>query len=1162
LTPVVAARALAAAVVFCLGISLLPTDEALAKKQFIDAVRIVAPDGLSTRVLVAPDPKAEVRAMVLHGEMLEVLNRSGMYIEVKLPEPNASGWVLGAHTEPWSPPKKRGRSLLLPISIALGVIVVALGVFFFVRQRKAQEVERRAAMISESIREAEELFRSGDHAAAILQFVKYIELQGGEVRNPDVYKRLCVSYKKTDQFEQAAIAWEKVKALGGLKTTDDYALGIEILTAQGKYALAAETCLQLLAMETDEDKLYDIRKSLFEIYRRSKNAEKLVELAAEILAGGTSEPELVSDTVRFLAAEGKTDLAVKTNNREIISRICEDFLEEKAMTPESERIYRKYLEYDRTDQRVHRMLAEMATKEGDFRKAVSQLTILHQLDKENPDEYVEQAAKLYVDNGKVADALAEGNPKIIRKIAQIYLSNSAVNPDAVAVYEKVLETQPRLVGINKMLSTVYLTRGDLDRYMEKLRLLHEIDGTNHDYLADLAKCIVDNDLIDTTLREGNRELNIKILKELIKREASDDRAVAIFEKLLRHDPDNVMLQSALAKAYESRGDYRRAFDSLTTLAKLKPDDREISQRAAALAVQHNLLDDVVQKAHGMLLQITARELIKRNAVSTDCREVLVKALQESPGDERLESYLDTLPTARPAGPRALAQPAPGPIALELTDSSEPMIILTREERITAAPKEKKTPPQPTIPTKPPPAQAERRAAAPQPALNAPLKSAPPAPAKEAPSRPTRPEKPKAPEAVKAAPPPPSGEQAVNAKTSKIPVHQPGPVTTFVSAHEVEMTQAEVKPKQVVHYRMTPEVTSSGKPVTTFVTTHDKEESEPEFGDQVIEVRTPPKLFAAEAPVTTFVSGFDKTGPRIQFREEDLFRALAGGMAYLPGEEISTDGWGVWKRAVEVNTGRRQLIRVLDSTLMKTELMEEEAMEQFVLGVSRLASILRHRSILELQDVASGPGKQPGLVHAYMDQPLQHFLESPSRPAFGTMLNWIRQIVSALAFAEGLTGLRGEFQAVRHLHIDPKHIFVSEDMTECKITGLGFTQVYRATLMAARTRWQDPGANPAFMAPEFFRVKPTEADEQAADVYSLGILIYVMLTGMLPFDGPSLEDFKFQHTKIFPSPPRLANPTLPDWIESLVLVCLEKDPAKRWKNAAEIERVLNRNMKGA
>ena len=58
-----------------------------------------------------------------------------------------------------------------------------------------------------------------------------------------------------------------------------------------------------------------------------------------------------------------------------------------------------------------------------------------------------------------------------------------------------------------MMSTVYLTRGELQKYMAKLRLLHELDGANHDYLTDLARCVIDNDLIEKTLKEGNQELN-------------------------------------------------------------------------------------------------------------------------------------------------------------------------------------------------------------------------------------------------------------------------------------------------------------------------------------------------------------------------------------------------------------------------------------------------------------------------------------------------------------------------------------------------------------------------------------------------------------------------------------------------------------------------------
>lgn len=114
-------------------------------------------------------------------------------------------------------------------------------------------------------------------------------------------------------------------------------------------------------------------------------------------------------------------------------RIGQEFLEEKVMTPEAERIYLKCLSFERTDQRFHRALAEKYKKESNIRKAVGELTILHQLDKDRPDEYIEQAAKLYVENSLVSEALAEGNPKVIKKIAQIYLSRSEVTPEAVEV---------------------------------------------------------------------------------------------------------------------------------------------------------------------------------------------------------------------------------------------------------------------------------------------------------------------------------------------------------------------------------------------------------------------------------------------------------------------------------------------------------------------------------------------------------------------------------------------------------------------------------------------------------------------------------------------------------------------------------------------------------
>jgi len=99
--------------------------------------------------------------------------------------------------------------------------------------------------------------------------------------------------------------------------------------------------------------------------------------------------------------------------------------------------------------------------------------------------------------------------------------------------------------------------------------------------------------------------------------------------------------------------------------------------------------------------------------------------------------------------------------------------------------------------------------------------------------------------------------------------------------------------------------------------------------------------------------------------------------------------------------------------------------------------------------------------------------------------------------------------------------------------------------------------PAFMPPEFFRLKAPTAMEKAADIYALGAILYFVATGEYPFEGPSFEDYKFQQTRVFPAPPRLVNPEAPDWLDPLILGCLEKDPEKRWGSMNDVLNVVLR-----
>jgi serine/threonine protein kinase len=137
--------------------------------------------------------------------------------------------------------------------------------------------------------------------------------------------------------------------------------------------------------------------------------------------------------------------------------------------------------------------------------------------------------------------------------------------------------------------------------------------------------------------------------------------------------------------------------------------------------------------------------------------------------------------------------------------------------------------------------------------------------------------------------------------------------------------------------------------------------------------------------------------------------------------------------------------------------------------------------------------------------------------------------------------------------------VSDDYRRLQVAGLGYSQIFRNIMRGKQPRWQDPGMNPVFMPPEFFRSKGVSIKERTADVYSLGILIYFMATGEYPFDGPAFDDYKFQHIRIFAAPPRLIDPTVPDWLEPIILGCLEKEPDKRWTSVSEIQQAFNRGM---
>ncbi len=1040
-------------------------DMASAQKPVHRWIKAQPAEEFFVKILKEPDPNSETLKTVFQGHQLEVVGQQGDYLEVNLPDLNTRGFILEAETIPTEAPVPSWRLPILPIAALALIAIVAVFVLLHMRSRRSREEEARAAMVAQSIKDAEELFRSGEYADAIEEFKKYIQLQSGEIRSPDVYRRLAVCYQKILDTHEAAKCWEKMRNLGGLKSNDDYVLGVDIMTALGKERQAAEIYEQLLEVEIDEDKRYDIRKNLFGIYRRLKEPEKLMKVAMDLLSVGTAEPQIVADAADFLFAENRTDLAAASGHQELIQRLGEDFLEEGATSADAERIYLKCLELDHTDKRFRRILARKYRQDGDYRKAVNQLLLLNHLDKENSDEYLDQAAKLYVENAMVQDALNEGNPQVIKKIAKIFLSRSEVTDDAVAVYERLLELQPKMVGVNKILSTVYLTRGDLEKYMEKLRLLHEIDGKNHDYLTDLAKCVIDNDMVEETIREGNRDLTTKLFRQLIRQEAHDNKTVRIFETLIRHEPSNVIIRDALARAYELRGEYSKALEAVLALCALKPKDEALARRAGAIAIDHNLLDVIKKKGSRAVLTATAALINERKLRDTIPRQIVA----QSRGEEIPESRSKQPQQARP---EAQAPPRKPPVAAK--------------------------PAQP-IPDKPKPA---------------------PAPPAE-PARPPQAEKKRQPEQTRAK-------------------------STQSGEPQIVLQEAQV-PKAII-----PE-----SEVETFVSSHLRDDRKATVGsDQVVEVTQPEDESRSNPSVSTFVSSHLRETQRMKYKMDDLFRPESGGLAFRKVDLLYKDTWGEWFIAVEMKTGHNCLLRVFDKSIMSGQTLEMQAMDELIRKLRHLEWNLVHPNILDLEESVSGPGKTPGLTYSFFPQTLDHVLKEPGKPDMPTMLSLLKQIVAALGHAGRFVAEDGEVDRIYHTHLNPSLIMVDERLTTCKVAGLGHTQIYREVTGSRRARREEPGLNPAYMAPELFRSKGARSvDEGAVDAYALGLIAYFMVTGEFPFEGPSYDDFKFDHAQIVPPPPKAVNPGVPNWLDSLIMACLEKNPVRRCNNLEEIEQAF-------
>ena len=252
--------------------------------------------------------------------------------------------------------------------------------------------------------------------------------------------------------------------------------------------------------------------------------------------------------------------------------------------------------------------------------------------------------------------------------------------------------------------------------------------------------------------------------------------------------------------------------------------------------------------------------------------------------------------------------------------------------------------------------------------------------------------------------------------------------------------------------------------------------------------------------------------------------------------IGSGGMAVVYRATDRVTGNTVAVKIL-----KEEFVTDEQFRRRFLNESRAISMLRHRNIVSVIDF-DFEGNLQYIVMEYVDGiTLKDFMRSQKIIPSGIAIKIIMQTLSALQHAHE--------RGVIHRDIKPQNIMILTDGT-IKVMDFGIARIDKFETV---TMTDKAIGTVYYISPEQARGEHTD---ERSDIYSVGVMLYEMLTGEMPFDGDTPVSVALKQIQAEAPRPRSINRSIPEGLEQIVMRAMMKTPAKRYASALDMIHDLN------